>query len=314
MKSLSLSKILLSTVVAALCGCSAGDNEEVSAYSEWEISGMASKIDGILETDYDYGDATRSVFFGGSNGATFYQVWDNLDEPVAYIGTTYLGDLKPVTTGVAKSELTGTLSGSFSVGSQFTIYSPSPFYDFRGQKGTVASVSANYSFMSTTATVSGVNGAKVTTSDMDFKSEVEYFIFLFRDEETNRLLHVKEFTMKSETGKFIETLNKLDGTTTYTDQIVINLNKETNTDDYPYNIYMVMMNPNTSTADTYSFRIVTGDGKTYEGKNKLSRKFTSGKAFSGRYKLTCVDVEAGVSTGITPPTDEDVVIDNVTKE
>lgn len=314
MKSLSISKILLSTVVAALCGCSSGDNDEIVTNGQWEMTGMGSKLEGILEMEGDDGDVTRSIFFGGSDGNKFYQVWDMLDEPMVYQGTSFLGTLKPTNYGVASSPLTGTLSGSLTVGSQFTIYTPTPFYDFRGQKGTIASMSADYSFMSATATVTGISGSKVTTSEMKFNSIVEYFVCVFRDMETNRLLHVKQFTIKSETGKFVETMDMLTGATTYTDQLVVNLDKERNTDDYPYTVYLVFLDPNSSTADTYSIRLVTGDGKTYEKKNIMSIVFASGKANNVRSKLTCIDVEAGVSTGITPPTDEDVVIDNVTKE
>ena len=42
MKSLSISKILLSTVVAALCGCSAADEEQTTVDGQWGASGIAS--------------------------------------------------------------------------------------------------------------------------------------------------------------------------------------------------------------------------------------------------------------------------------
>ena len=71
---------------------------------------------------------------------------------------------------------------------------------------------------------------------------------------------------------------------------------------------------NSTTKETYTLTIITSAGKTYEGKNTFSYKFTPSAHAYVRRQLECIDVEAGVSTGITPPTDEDVVIDNVTKE
>ena len=319
MKSLSISRILLSTVVAALCGCSAGDEDQTTADGQWEASGIASKTGGISES-VDLGESTdldnartRSIFFGGANGTRFFQGWDTFDEPVVYSGTTLLGTLKPTELGVAKSPLSGTLTGTVSVGSKLNLYSPSPYCDFRGQKGTVGGMSDDYSYMAATATVASVSGSKVTTSEMTFKSICQFITFIFTD-ENERLLHIKKLTIKNETGQLVETYNQLNGTKTYTDEMVVEMDTQKSTADYPTDIYVAWLNKQTKTADTFTFTVITADGKTYQGKNSLTYKFTASKHAIVRRQLTCIDVEAGVSTGITPPTDEDVVIDNVTKE
>jgi hypothetical protein len=313
MKSLSISKILLSTVVAALCGCSAGDEDQTTVEGQWGASGIASKLGGVSESLELDEATTRSIFFGGANGTRFFQGWDTYDEPMVYSGTTFLGTLKPTDLGVAKTTLSGTLTGTVSVGSKLTLYSPSPYCDFRGQKGTVASISDDYSYMTATATVAGVSGSKVTTSEMTFKSICQFVTYIFTD-ENERLLHVKKLTITAETGQMIETFNQLNGKKTYTNELEIIPDKQKNSNDYPSEIYVVWLNDNTTTKETYSFTIITSDGKTYQAKNSLTYKFTpSGHGYCRR-QLECIDVEAGVSTGITPPTDEDVVIDNVTKE
>lgn len=300
-------------VAAAFSGCSSIDDEQNVADGQCPFSGIASKLGGISESEDDNGESTRSIFFGGSNGNRFFQGWDTYDEPMVYSGSTFLGTLKPSEFGVSKTTLTGTLSGTFSVGNQLTLYSPSPECDFRGQKGSIASMSANYSFMTTTATIAKVSGSNVTTSDMNFSSFCEFFTFIFTD-ENERLLHVKKLTITSETGQLVETLNLLTNAVTYTNNLVITTEKENSTSDYPTALYVVILNHNTATKDTYTLTAVTSDGKTYEAKNTWSSLFGAGKHIYVRRQLECIDVEAGVSTGITPPTDEDVVIDNVTKE
>ena len=150
---------------------------------------------------------------------------------------------------------------------------------------------------------------------MTFKSVCQYLTFVFTD-ENERLLHIKKLIIKPETStcKLVETLNQLNKAVTYASSLEIVPDKQKKTDDYPTDIYVSILNQNTKTTDTYTLTVVTSDGKTYEGKNTFSSKFSANSHTYVRRQLTCIDVEAGVSTGITPPTDEDVVIDNVTKE
>ena len=316
MKSLSLSKILLSMVVVALWGCSSSDDVQYVAEGDCPAEGIASKIGGIVEMEELDGTVTRSLFIGGSTGTRFSQIWDDYDQPEVYKNGIYVGSLKPQITGVEKSMLSGVLSGSFAVGDQLDLYIPTKSVKFTDQDGSIGKLSKNYSVMSTTATVASVNGSTISTSEMSFKANVAYLYFQIRDED-DRLLHIKNLTLTNESGDHF--VKEMDlsigmGSAIFTDQLVVNSEKEKNTDDYPTTVYLSMMNTNTSTKDTYSVRIVASDGKTYEAKNLFSWLFTAGKLVALRSKLTCIDVEAGVSTGITPPTDEDVVIDNVTKE
>ena len=324
MKSLSLSKILLSTVVAALCGCSAGDSEEMIVNGECEATGVASKLGGISESldfnaidDHESVDlsdvTTRSIFFGGSNGNRFFQVWDTYDEPMVYNGSTFLGTFKPKETGVTTTTLSGNLTGSFKVGDKLKVYSPSPVCDFRGQDGTIAAMSSLYSFMTATATVASISGSTVTTSAMTFTSFGVFMTFIFRD-DNDRLLHVKKLVISTDKGTLAETMDLIGGKNTTTNEYVITTTKETGADDYPTAIYVVLYDVG-SVKSTYTLTVYASDGKTYQLKNGFSFLFNvGGKHYYGRYKVTCIDVEAGVSTGITPPTDEDVQIDDVIKE
>lgn len=313
MKSLYLSNILLSMAVAVLCGCSPDGNDETVVSGECEATGTASKIGGISEsieiTDY----TTRSIFFGGSDGGRFFQVWDTYDEPMVYSGSTFLGTLKPKENGVSTTTLSGNLTGAFKVGDKLTLYSPTPECDFRGQDGTIASMSSLYSFMTASATVASISGSMVTTSAMKFSSFAVYITFVFRD-ENDRLLHVKKLTITTDKTQLAETMNLISGKNTTTNEYVITTAKETSSDDYPTAIYVVLLDlGNTKTG--YTFTVLASDGKTYQNSGPLSQLFNvGGKHYYARLKLVCIDVEAGVSTGITPPTDEDVQIDDVVKE
>lgn len=318
MKSLSLSRILLSTVVAALCGCSAGDNEETVVSDEYDVTGMASKMGGSLETidlnaSTNYWD-TRSIFFGGSNGSKFFQVWDDLDKPQMYLGSLFLAKFTPKEKGVTTTTLSGTVkNATLKVGDKLTLYSPSPDCNFLNQTGTIADMSAEHSFMTAEATVASVSKTKITTSSMTFSSFATYWLCSFLD-ENNRLLHVKRLTITTENSTLAATMNLLSGAVETTNEYVIDVAQEKGADDYPTSVYVVIHDTGTVN-NTFTFTVLASDGKTYQKKNDISALFNvGGKAYSLRRQLTCIDVEAGVSTGITPPTDEDVQIDDVVKE
>ena len=313
MKSLYLPKILLSMAVAVLCGCSSNDDDLTSVNGPCETDGIASKMGGISES-IDIDDVTtRSIFFGGSSGNRFFQVWDELDEPMVYRGSNFLGTMTPQEKGVSTAALSGTLTGSFSVGDQLTLYSPSPDCNFLNQDGSIASMSADHSFMTATTKVASVSGNKITTTAMSFSSFAAYTTFIFTD-ENNRLLHVKKLTITTDNGTLAKTMNLISGSNTTTNEYVINTKKETSSDDYPTAIYVVMYDLG-NVKSNFTFTVLASDGKTYQQKNALSYLFNSGgRHFWVRRQLSCIDVESGVSTGITPPTDEDVQIDDVVKE
>ena len=300
-------------VVAVLCGCTSSDDDLTTVNGPIQTDGIASKLGGISES-IDLDDVlTRSIFFGGSNGNRFFQVWDDLDEPMVYRGSTFLGTMKPKENGVATTTLSGTLSGSFSVGDQLTLYSPSPDCNFENQDGTIASMSADHSFMTATTTVASVSGSNITTTAMKFSSFATYVTFVLRD-ESDRLLHVKKLTITTDKGTLAKTMNLISGVNTTTNEMVINTKKETNADDYPTAIYVVMYDLG-NVKSNITITALASDGKTYQQKNLFSFLFNSGgNHYWVRTSLPCIDVEAGVSTGITPPTDEDVQIDDVVKE
>ena len=148
---------------------------------------------------------------------------------------------------------------------------------------------------------------------MTFSSFAVYLTFIFRD-ENGRLLHVKKLTIKTDKKQLAETMDLISGKNTTTDEFVITTAKEASSDDYPTAIYVVLYDlGNTNT--NYTFTVLASDGKTYQNASLLPALFNSGGRHSyARLQLKCIDVEAGVSTGITPPTDEDVQIDDVVKE
>ena len=299
-------------LVAAMCfsSCSSTGDERNVVKKQYRVSGVASKIGGVLEEDGDFGSTTRSIFIGGSSGNRFFLGWDDLDEAHIYRSGVEVGVLTPEENAVTTTNLIGDLDGTFAVGDEFQLYVPSNEWDFTDQTGSVGSMS-NHAYMSALATVSNVEGSTVTVSDMTFSSKCIYIIYTARDQE-DCLIDVKKMTIHADSdGEFVAFMDPVNNIVTYTDEIVINCEKESKTDNYPTKTYASLIYTGRPIC---TYTIETGDGKIYERSASKISAFSENKGVTFGLKCTCINVDAGVSTGITPPSDEDVTIDDVTKE
>ena len=300
--------------VAAFMGCSTADDMPSSANRVWDTSLMASNlgidIQGIEDFDDGIADNTRSVFIGGQSGSNFIKLWDTNDKVVVYKDGMNVGELRPQRAGNQRSTLSGTLTGSYAEGDELTLYMPSPDLDYTGQDGTIGNMCKYFDYMMTTAKVASIDGTTVITEEVTFSSRQSYLLFKFRD-ENDKLLHVKQVILYAPSGKLVAS-KALDGTTTYTEELVITPPKEhKSVDDYPIDIYIAILNENTA-KESYSFTVVATNGKTYKSTAPVNTKLTIGKMASSRHAVTCATVDMEVQTAITPPESDEPDVQQVT--
>lgn len=296
-------------VVAGFIACSAADVDNNQVYRECSLTTAAMKLGGGVEDLEDVDQAmTRSLFIGGQTGYRFTSLWDVYDEAQVYYNGVQVGTLKPEETGLETTTLSGNLTGSFSQGNVLTLYMPSPNLNYEGQNGTLGDMARYFDYVSTTVAVSSVSGSTVTTDPLTFASLQSYLLLKFRD-ANNSLLHVKKLTITAESGKIVLTKSLLDGTTTYTSDLVINTVKETTTvNDYPTDVYVSLLNECPS-ADKYTFTIEAQDGNIYKSKSALKTLFLNGEFYIARRVTVCTTVDVEMSTGITPPVSDDADVD-----
>ena len=123
---------------------------------------------GTFQVSINVGPArTRAISVGGNDCHTIYTNWDNGDKVRVVQGTTKLEQLTAdVSAGnTAYATLTGTLTGTFNVGDELTLYYHDADLDYTGQTGTIGCVSTSKSFLSATSTVQQINQGTGTISD-----------------------------------------------------------------------------------------------------------------------------------------------------
>jgi len=136
---------------------------------------------------------TRAVSVGGNNGQTLYTNWDQGDKVrvVKSDGTALEQLTADVSAGnSAYATLTGTLTGTFSVGEAVTLYYHEASLDYTGQNGSMSGVSSNYSFMEAASSVKEVDaeGGFLKMSDAAFSHRQAFFQLRFVDNDNNPLL------------------------------------------------------------------------------------------------------------------------------
>ena len=308
------SKIIFLLVVVALWGCSAADDMPLSTDRVWNASFMASKLDievsNVEDSTDNTGDFTRSLFVGGQTGTNFIKLWDNSDVAQVYKGGTYVGTLVPDNKGNQFSTLSGTLEGSFAVGDELTLYMPSADLDYTGQDGTIGTMSSYFDYMQTTAKVDSIVDGKVFTNELSFASVQAYLYLRFRD-ENNKLLHVKEVLVRAAKAKLVAQ-RLMDGTTTYTNQLVITTPVvHQQIDDYPTDIYVAILNDYTK-KDTYAFTVTAADGKVYKTVSNMSGLLPVGQMSYLNAAVRCTNVDVDGQTSITPPESDEPDVQQVT--
>lgn len=152
---------------------------------------------------------TRAVSVGGNNGQTLYTNWDQGDKVrvVKSDGTALEQLTADVSAGnSAYATLTGTLTGTFSVGEAVTLYYHEASLDYTGQNGSMSGVSSNYSFMEAASSVKEVDaeGGFLKMSDAAFSHRQAFFQLRFVDNDNNPLL-LERLSIYADGGKVVLT-------------------------------------------------------------------------------------------------------------
>ena len=161
---------------------------------------------------------TRAVSVGGNNGQTLYTNWDQGDKVrvVKSDGTALEQLTADVSAGnSAYATLTGTLTGTFSVGEAVTLYYHEASLDYTGQNGSMSGVSSNYSFMEAASSVKEVDaeGGFLKMSDAAFSHRQAFFQLRFVDNDNNPLL-LERLSIYADGGQLVLT-RPLGGAATY---------------------------------------------------------------------------------------------------
>lgn len=239
---------LLFAVITGLYACSA--DEDNSRQNEQNQTWFAK-----VEAEKEGGEVqTRSMFFGGIGGTRYYMLWDEGDNAEVYYDGTKVGNFTPNSFGYSNSYLTGTLTGTFSVGNTINLYVPKADLDFTGQKGTVGDMATNHTFMDATTTVSAVDasGNFLNMNNASFKHRQFFLSFQFMDQDGVRL-HIEQLTIHTTSGMLVQT-KPLVGEATHGD-IVVNTEKVNG--EYPSEVFVALHN-DSGASDTYSFTVKSG--------------------------------------------------------
>lgn len=213
----------LSLAMAAmtLTACSSTEGEEAVTAETAEAVSQT----GTFQVSINVGPAqTRAISVGGNDCHTLYTNWDDGDKVRVVQGTTKLEQLTAdVSAGnTAYATLTGTLTGTFNVGDELTLYYHDADLDYTGQTGTIGCVSASKSFLTATSTVQQINQGTGTISDnsgylvmsnASYDAMQAYLDISFTDAVGNPLA-ITQLDIWTSGGKLVKTIS-LGGEKTY---------------------------------------------------------------------------------------------------
>ena len=246
--------LLLSFAVGTVFwNCSSAGDEASPPNDRWKLSTIATKDSGDVETE------TRALYIGGASGNRYISIWDKKDVVQVYrTGTASLvGSMTPAnTSGVATTELTGTFTGSVSMGETLDLYIPSADIDYTGQTGGLVDLT-NYAYMIAQVQVNRIESGVVYTDNVKFTGKESYLRLSFIDSEDEMRLPIERVTIHAASGQI---LLRKPLTPTAEDPIVhgdlvVNISKVYGT--YPYEVFVAMHN-DLGAADDYTFTIESG--------------------------------------------------------
>ena len=180
---------------------------------------------GTFQVSINVGPAqTRAISVGGNNCHTLYTNWDDGDKVRVVQGTTKLEQLTAdVSAGnTAYATLTGTLTGTFNVGDELTLYYHDADLDYTGQTGTIGCVSTSKSFLTATSTVQQINqgtgtisdnGGYLVMSNASYSPMQAYLDISFTDDDS-KALAITQLDIWTSGGKLVKTA-PLGGEKTY---------------------------------------------------------------------------------------------------
>ena len=230
---------------------------------------------------------TRAVSVGGNNGQTLYTNWDQGDKVrvVKSDGTALEQLTADVSAGnSAYATLTGTLTGTFSVGEAVTLYYHEASLDYTGQNGSMSGVSSNYSFMEAASSVKEVDaeGGFLKMSDAAFSHRQAFFQLRFVDNDTNPLL-LESLGIYADGGQLVLTKPLVGAATYATAAVPLTITPASATGQ----LFFALRDEN-GASNTYHFKAVIGS-EEYSIERDLN-------PISGHFYLGTVQI-SGAGTG-----------------
>ena len=242
-------------------------------------TGKAAGQNGTFQVSINVGPAeTRAISVGGNNGHTLYTNWDNGDQ-VTVVKDGAVVSPAPLTADVSEGNsayatLTGTLTGTFSVGDELTLYYHSADIDYTGQKGTLADVSTSKSFLTATSTVQQINqgsgainnnSGHLVMSNAAYSPMQAYLEISFTDGDGTPLA-ITQLDIWTSGGKLLKTA-PLGGEKTYATEA----NPLRVTPDAATDHFFLALRDEAGTSNTIYFRATTAaDIYTYSQESNLA--------------------------------------------
>ena len=264
---------LLSFVMAAMTMTACSSTEDDAATAK---AGQT----GTFQVSINVGPAqTRAISVGGNNGHTLYTNWDNGDE-VTVVKDGAVVSPTPLTADVsagntAYATLTGTLTGTFAVNDELTLYYHSADIDYTGQKGTLADVSTSKSFLSATSTVQQINQGTGTVKDGSDKylvmsnaayAPMQAYLDISFTDNVGKALDITQLDIWTSGGKLVKTA-PLGGEKTYATEA----SPLTVTPDAATDHFFLALRDEAGASNTIYFKATTAtDTYTYSQESELA--------------------------------------------
>lgn len=254
----------IAVAAVAMTACS-NENDETIAPDIEKPSENPSEATGTWQVTINAGPAeTRAISVGGNSGNALYTNWDTGDVVQVLKGGTVVGTLTATasTGNSAYAVLTGTLTGSFAVNDELTLYYHSANYDYSEQVGTLAGVSTNKSYLKATSTVTAINvessdisssgSGKLTMSDAAFTAEQAYMDISFTDDLGNPYDITK---LEIWASKLVWSKSIANDVTNYAS----NINPVIVTPSSATNHFFLALRDENGSSNTYTFKATTAD-------------------------------------------------------
>ena len=256
-----VSVLMLSCAVLLLISCSSDDGTAAAPQAPdaesatWTVIGEGALADGQSADGIN-----RAVSIGGDAGNWRYFNWAGTETIYVYNSAgTQVGTLSVTVSALSTSLVTitgqGSLTGTFTPGETLTYYTPGKAQSFTDQKGTVADVSANHTFLKATPTVASVDAENhiLTMNFASFQYAEAMAFFKFKDESGN-WLRPEQLTIWTQSGKLVTSV-AADGTPSYGSLVI---NTEQKDDMYPYELFVALKTDYTDGPETYLFQVKSG--------------------------------------------------------
>lgn len=263
---------LMASMLAAAAmftGCSEVDDFFTPNTSKTYEASVEASLESVQGIESNEQLSTRAMFIGGNDGNRFANVWDEGDKVLVYQGTTKVGswslddDANKEYQGTKDAYLSGTLTGTFEVGDQVTLYVTKDdncvLRDYTGQDGTIGKLSRNYTYRNRTVSITDITGTKIQLDKANMYHSQAYNRYFLTDQEGNRL-HIQQLIVSATGDNGIITSVADDGTETYGDLVV---NTQLNRGEYPGEIYVAILNQG-YTVNPETGQVTNGSVEAYQ--------------------------------------------------